>query len=133
MALTIYPITWQQGEDGEIDMIYKEGDPAVAVNLTGYSVRMDVSDGTTVLFSFNSEDFTGPTDTVGPSDNEATLGSDGSIHIVVPREVTISGALSTKVGTAMNYDVFLRNKTANTQKKILRGTITLESSVTLWA
>lgn len=128
---------WQQGEDGEINMVRKTGDPAMPVDLTGYSLRMDIRNAAgTLLYIFNSDDVSDPNlpggDVIGPSDNEAVLGSDGSINIVVPRSVSLGdGPLVGEVGNVLQYDIMLRD-TDNKQKKILRGTITLEASQTRW-
>lgn len=124
-------LVWQQGEDGEIDMVYKiNGTP---VDLTGYKVRMDIkaSGDDTVLLTLNS---TGA-DTGGEtaSGNEVTLNSSGEIFILVPRSASLpSGQLFENIDEALNYDVFLRDASTK-QKKILEGTVTIESSVTLWA
>lgn len=126
-----YDFVWQQGEDGVIDMVYKQD--SVPVDLTGYKLRMDVVGkvGTqTYTYTFNSDDIVDGTlnDTV----DEATLGADGTIHIVVPRSVTLAGGpLTNAIGTALEYDIFLRD-TNDKQRKILRGTITIEASNTLW-
>jgi hypothetical protein len=123
-------LVWQQGEDGEIDMVYKiNGTP---VDLTGYLVRMDVTaqGSSTVLFTFNSE--TADTGGETESGDEATVNDQGEIYIVVPRSASLSGGqLFNYLDTALDYDVFLRN-TSNKQKKILKGTITIQKSVTLW-
>lgn len=131
MSIPTHNFTWQQGEDGEISLVYKQnGSP---VDLTGYSLRMDVRNPTspgTVLFTFNTEgaDAGGETD----SGTEGTLGADGSIYIVIPRSASLGeGALASSVGQVLNYDIFLRD-TNDKQKKILRGTIVFEESHTKW-
>lgn len=142
MAAT-YNYTWDQGEDLEISLVYKEG-PAgspTAVNLTNYQVRMDirsVSVAGSRTWTFNSSDISGEplADSVGVSDNEIVLGSDGSIKITVPRSLTLPGGsiypLLENANSAMFvYDVFLRNG-SNKQKKIMTGAITVNRSVTLW-
>lgn len=101
----------------------------MVVDLTGYSLRMDVrsADGVTNLFTFNSDDADALTA------DEATFGTQGQINIVVDRSVALpGGALENSVGQALTFDMFLRD-TANKQKKILKGTITIEKSDTLWA
>jgi len=136
--------TWQEGDDLVMSMIYREGPDGseVPIDLTGYSLRMDVASVTdgTRIFTFNSDDIVGGgtgVDVVGPADNEATLGSDGSINIVVPRALTLPGGavaalyVGSDTSLVMNYDIFLRNP-SNLQSKILRGTITVERSYTLW-
>lgn len=132
-----YNFTWQQGEDGVIALVYKVGSPeAVPVDLSSdYEVRMDVSNSDdVVLFTFNSEDIpTSPRDNPGTSDNEGTLGADGEILILVPRSASLpGGALVNDIGETLTYDLFLRNSLLNHQKKILKGTIKIEESVTLW-
>ena len=117
-------------------LVYKEGDPAVPVDLsTDYSVRMDVRNSdNTLLFTFNSEDIaTASTDNPGSADNEGVLGDEGEILILVPRSASLpGGALVNDVGETLSYDLFLRNDVTNRQKKILKGTIKIEGSVTLW-
>lgn len=137
MAVGSYNMTWEQGEDKDLNIVYKEGDPPVVVNLTGYKVRMDVRAGTTLVYTFNSDDIVEvpSVDTTGTADNEITiLGVQGEIDIVIPRAATLSGgALFAHVGTTtLTYDVFLRN-TLNKQKKILKGTININTSQTRWS
>lgn len=131
MTVPTYNFIWQQGEDGEISMIYKVN--GVAVNLTGYNLRMDVkapANGT-ILFTFNTTDAdTGGEETSG---DEAALTSAGEIHVLVPRTASLtSGQLFGYLDTALNYDIFLRDASSK-QKKILKGTITIEKSTTLWS
>lgn len=139
MPVPTYNYTWGQGEDLIISLIYKTGPVGLEtpVDLTGYSLRMDVADSTGRLFTFNSDDIDEPAaDVVGPADNEATLGADGSINIVVPRSLTLpGGAVYDNIVAENNvffYDIFLRD-TFDKQRKILRGQITVEPSYTLWA
>lgn len=139
MAIATYNWTWQEGEDLVMPFVYKAGPDGqeVAVDLTGYQLRMDVVSGGNRLFTFNSDDIdeTG-VDNVGPADNEATLQSDGTINIVVPRSVTLPGGAIAAVfvgseALVLNYDIFLRNP-AGLQSKIMRGNITVERSYTKW-
>lgn len=130
MSVPTKDFVWQQGEDGEINMVYKRD--GLAVDLTGYNVRMDVkaNNNDTPLFTFNT---TGA-DTGGEvtSGDEATLNAQGEIHVVVPRAASLTGGqLFNYLDTALNYDIFLRDD-QNRQKKILKGTITIEKSTTLW-
>lgn len=129
----IEDLTWQQGEDGEISMDYTDADDA-PVNLTDYNLRMDiVNDTGTKLYTFNTED---ADPSVGQTEaDEATLGADGSIYIVVPRgESLTGGSLFNQIDVALHYDIFLRTPDPNgKQKKILKGTVTIEKSYTLWA
>lgn len=144
MSVPSQPLTWEQGTDLTISLVYKEGPPGaeVPIDLTNYAVRMDIKTtevAGTHIFTFNSEDIveTPPVDTTGSSDNEATLGSAGQINILVPRALTlVDGALYTYLNnnvTGFFYDIILRNKTTNKQIKILKGTITVNRGVTLWA
>lgn len=144
MAAT-FNYTWAQGEDLNIQMVYKEG-PAgaeVPVDLTLWSLRMDIVTLTgTRRYTFNSADIADvDPDTVGAqpdSTKESTLGTGGAISILVPRTLTLpGGALYTDISAPtpqliFNYDVFLRDA-AGKQRKILKGTITVEKSYTLWA
>jgi hypothetical protein len=132
MADTVptYDFVWQQGEDGEINMVYKINN--LVVDLTGYKVRMDLkaSGSGTVLFTLNSAG----ADTGGETTSgvEATLNTVGEIHMIVPRTASLSGGpLFNHLNTALNYDIFLRDA-SNKQRKILTGTITIQKSVTLW-
>ena len=137
--------TWEQGEDLILAMLYKQGPVGaeVPVDLTGYSLRMDiVTPNGERRYTFNSDavadvDPTTP-ELEGDTNTEAVLGADGTINITVPRTLTLpNGELYSDInGTTplltFNYDVFLRNP-ANQQKKILKGQITVEKSYTLWA
>lgn len=125
-----YDFVWQQGEDGEINIVYKIND--LVVDLTGYNFRMDLKASTsgTVLYTVNT---TGA-DTGGEttSGSEVTMNSVGEIHAVIPRTTALSsGPLFNHVNTALNYDIFIRDA-SNKQRKVLTGTITIQKSVTLW-
>lgn len=139
-----YNVTWPQGEDLTFPLIYKEG-PAgaqVAVDLTGYSVRMDLVTMTGQrIYTFNSNDIA-DVDPVAagaqPDTNkEAVLGTDGSINISIPRSLTLPGGVvydllvATPPVEILSYDIFLRRPNTK-QFKILRGTVTVERSHTLW-
>lgn len=139
-------VTWQQGEDLVISMVYKEGvteATTVPVNLSGFSVRMDVrNDAGLKLYTFNShslQDWDPLTagDQPDPT-TEAILNESGEIKITVSRALTLppTGPFYQQLASptpksVFDYDIFLRN-TQNLQTKILRGKITLEKSVTLW-
>jgi hypothetical protein len=131
-----YDFTWQQGDDLEIALVYKTGidaETATAVDLTGYSCRMDIRQTSvtgSLVYTFNSDD----ADVL--TDDEAILDAEGNINITVPRELSLSGgeiytAMAGNV-TVFYYDLFLRTDT-NKQHKIMKGTITVEKSSTLWA
>lgn len=146
-----HPIEWHQGEDLTISLIYKttssfEGEEPTEptpVDLTGYTVRMDISTlDYQRLYTFNSDVITDvDPETEGDVEDaeiDATLGGPtGEIKINIPREITLpDGPLFTFLDanppvTTFTYDVFLRDPDDN-QKKILRGSISIEKSVTLW-
>lgn len=144
MAAT-HNYTWAQGEDLTIEMIYSTGPEGAEtpVDLTTYSARMDIvgTDGAR-RYTMNSDPITDvdPETAGDQSDNVieiVNLTADGEITIEVPRTLTLPGGALYADITAnppqlvFNYDVFLRNGT-NKQKKILKGTITVEKSYTLW-
>ena len=137
--VAVQDYTWEQGDDLIIEIVYKIND--VPVDLSNHSVRMDIAPvtGATVgspVWSFNSEDLSGsPLDTEGIADNEAVLDAQGNIHIRVPRDLTLTGVIGAALPTTTTYayDLFLRDKGANTQKKLLRGNITVNRSITHWA
>lgn len=133
MANTVpsYNLVWQQGEDGEISIVYKVND--IAVDLTGYSLRMDIKVGGsgTILLTLNSADADAGGETT--SGDEVLLNNLGEIYIVIPRSASLNGGpLFNHIDTALTYDMFLRD-TFNKQRKILQGTITIQKSVTLWS
>lgn len=142
MSIAEYNWTWQQGSDLVMGLIYREGpeDEQVPVDLTGYSLRMDIAYNGTRVYTFNS-DVIADVDpiTVGAQpDNttEAVLDADGNINITIDRSLTLpSGGVYTLMtpgsDIVLGYDIFLRN-TTNRQSKILKGNITVEWSYTLW-
>jgi hypothetical protein len=108
---------WQQGTDASIDLDYKQGDPAVGVDLTDYQVKMTINslDG---MRTYTADD--------------AILSADGHIKIIIPRTLTIdAGVFKNSVGQVLRYDIILRNA-AGLQNKILRGVIYYEPTETLW-
>jgi hypothetical protein len=142
---------WPQGEDLPIELIYKEGADlasAVVKNLsTGYSLRMDIVVPVTKerVYTFNTAalaDVDPGVPTTPDNTIEGTLtsgaGDTANINILVPRSLTLpGGAVHAKMTAGQpillfNYDVFLRNTVADRQAKILKGTITVEESYTLW-
>ncbi|SRR6266542_3314826 len=143
---------WQQGEDLDIKLIYKEG-PAgseVAVDLsTGYALRMDivVPSSDLRIYTFNSASIADvdPLTAGAQPDSviEATLtsgaGGTPNITISVPHAITLptTGEAYLQMTanppvTVFNYDIFLRNTGTSKQTKILSGTITVQESATLW-
>lgn len=137
MTVPTQDYVWQQGEDGEISLVYKDS-ASQPIDLTGWSLRMDIAATSGRLYTFNSVtiDDLNADEILDDSDTtiEATLGADGSIYISVPREETLpGGTLYDYLDQALSYDIFLRDaQTTPKQKKILKGTITIERSVTLW-
>lgn len=143
--VAVHNYTWEQGEDLVLSMLYKQGPVGaeVPVDLTGYQLRMDiVTPAGERKYTFNSDaiidvDPTTP-ELEGDTEEEAVLGADGSIAITIPRTLTLPGGevyddiTATPPVNTFNYDVFLRDP-SDKQKKILKGTITVEKSVTLWA
>ena len=128
---------WPQGEDLNIQLVYREGDSinrTIPLNLaTNYSLRMDLVHSTTraVLYSYIS------------TEHSQTLrsGTDkkSNINIFLPRSLTLpngvlySSITSNPPGSTFMYDIFLRNTVIDKQVKILKGAISIESSNTLWA
>jgi hypothetical protein len=134
-------------------MIYKEGatvETAVAKDLSsGYSLRMDLVVPATKarIYTFNTvamTDVDPGAGTVADSVVEGVLtsgaGGTPNINILVPRSLTLppSGAVYQKLidtptpVSLFNYDVFLRHIASDRQAKILKGTISIEESYTLW-
>lgn len=126
---------WPQGEDLNIQLIYKEGSSSASAKPLSlkdtHSLRMDIVSLTgTVLYSFVS------------SEHPNSLGSGQSgqpnINIFLPRQLTLPGGAIHAEFTqnpsiaAFNYDMFLRNNQANKQYKIMRGQLSIEKSSTLW-
>lgn len=145
--------TWDQGADLEVDLIYKEGatvETAVAIDLsTGYSVRMDIVVPATKerIYTFNSAAIAdvdpiavgAQPDSVIEGTLSSGAGSTPNVSIVVPRALTLptTGPVYLKMTAVpavivFNYDIFLRNTGTDKQAKILKGTITIEESYTLW-
>ena len=138
-------VEWEQGEDFIMNLRYVENENPV--DLTNYSVRMDIaipaksisperkvmvinSDDVTVLDSEGS-----PLDHEGASDNEVSVDSEGNINIFISRFTTLPGG---PIGDRLNastvfiYDLFVRDNTSNRQKKLVKGEITINRSVTQW-
>lgn len=148
MTVPTHAYQWEQGTDLVLKFIYKEGatpETATPVDLTGYSVRMDIrasSSSGERVWTFNSATIA-DVDPILVGDQadsvlEATLGSDGSINITVPRSLTLppTGAIYDQMTndppvTVFVYDIILRD-TGDKQTKILSGTISVNASVTLW-
>jgi hypothetical protein len=150
MAVQISP-TWVQGQDLEVDLIYKEGPDSnslTVINLsTGYSIRMDIvdTDGNR-LYTFNSEDIPdvdplqagSQPDTVTEAVLSSGAGGTANIEIAVSRALTLPGgelySLISETPPKLTFlsDIFLRNTNANKQWKIATLTITVEKSYTLW-
>lgn len=138
-------LEWAQGEDFLISMTYKSGPvgAAVAPDLTTYSFRMDIVAPDGKVLSVLNDDNIVDADlyTAGnqTDDNyEVTMSSDGEIRIELARDLTLPGGVFYRYITAnppvstFSYDMFLRDFDGK-QKKIMKGTITIERSVTHWA
>lgn len=143
MAVPYKDYQWEQGADLNITLVFKSGPTGaeIPVNLTGYQVRMDVSSAGTRIYTFNSADILdldGPVGpgTLGDTNKEAVLGTDGTILISVPRALTLPGGIvyAEMMGNRIiyPYDIFLRDTTTK-QIKLLTGNITVNKSITLWA
>jgi hypothetical protein len=127
---------WPQGEDLNIQLLYKEGNTAssaMAMSLVGtHSLRMDIVSTTSgaVLYSFVS------------ASQPGSLGSGQSgqpnINIFLPRALTLpGGAIYTQISQnssigSFSYDIFLRNIQSDKQHRVIRGSISIEKSSTLW-
>lgn len=126
---------WEQSEDLIVEIVYKHGEDGVPLDEATHAVRMDIADKDgNVVFSFNSADLDDTElDEPGEHDNEVTFPTDtpGLIHIKVPRSVTLSPDVSPSQGP-YQYDLFIRNINEDTQRKLLKGKIIVNPSVTLW-
>lgn len=148
---TNIPLVWVQGQDLDLNLVYKEGESdtfTTPVDLSnGYSVRMDIVDGNGKrLYTFNSEEIEDVDPIVSGEQiddtTEAVLGNGAggqpNISISVSRALTLPGGplYSSIIGKppvlTFYSDVFLRNTLANKQWKIVTITVTLEKSYTLW-
>lgn len=134
MTTQSVPIKWPQGEDKVIELIYREGPDAkkaVPVSLSsGYDARMDlvVPDTRELVHSITVDD--------GDIDLGSGTNDEPNVVIWLRRAVTLPGgevfeALADGVNM-FSYDVFLRNTQTDKQVKILRGSVTIERSGTLW-
>ena len=134
-------VEWEQGEDFVMHLVYKEND--TPVDLTNYEVRMDigVDKAPGIVLTLNSADLTGlddqgnPVDSEGPADNEITVDEEGNIDIFITRYLTLPGGVignRLATGNTFVYDLFVRDTAANRQKKLAKGSITVNKSVTLW-
>ena len=139
--VAINDVTWEQGEDFVMHLVYKEGDQPV--DLTDYEVRMDIapdkSPGIVLILNSSDLDATdhegNPLDQPGEHDNEITLDEEGNINIYVSRFVTLPGGVignRLATGNKFIYDLFVRDTATMRQKKLAKGTITVNKSVTLW-
>lgn len=146
-------ITWVQGTDKHLKLLYKVGataDTAAAIDLSNagdYSLRMDLVDNTGDRINvFNSEDLL-DTDPVAPgdqdpdTDKEVTFanGTGGwNIDIKISRALTLpGGAIYDKMVAetpVLSYlgDVILRDNLTDEQTKILTVNVRIEKSYTLW-
>ena len=122
--------TWVQGEDLDIKVTYKKGDPnipegeagAVApVDLTGWEARLSIGNyGTPIL---NIEE--------GAAN--VSLGADGVIEITLPRSELLEGGtlypkLTQVSQNTFGYDLFVRDP-GGKPFKVLSGQIYVERSI----
>ena len=127
---------WYQGTDLEFDVYYAID--GVAQDMTNYEVRMDIAtlDSTgkagPALVTLNSDDVDSSTDKPGEEDNEISLDTNGKIHVVVSRNITLNELKPNDAQSVYAYDLFLRDKATNKQKPLLRGNILLTRAVTQW-
>lgn len=144
-------LTWGQGEDLPIALIYKEGTVGaeVVIDLSAnFELRMDIVVPATKerVYTFNTEELE-DVDPIQVGDQPDSVvegvlssgaGSTPNITISVPRTLTLPGGTvyaKLTAGTPIHvfaYDIFLRNTVSNKQVKILTGTVTIEESNTLW-
>lgn len=131
----VYNYTWAQGEDLKISLIYSQTDANgvnTPVDLSGYSLKMQIGlpNNPTPVYTVDS--------TVSAS-GTVSMDSSGHINITIPRTVLLSGGdlyddvsgLSGK--TNFIYDIFIKSGGSSpTYKKVLKGHITIDKSVTLW-
>lgn len=139
MTTPKHDYTWPQGADLTIGFRYLVGpkDEEVPVDLTGYTVRMDMAHPETgeSLYTFNTEE------QEDPDEIFVNAGGTGRVVISVPRALTLPSedeadaspvylALTQGVDT-FNYDIFLRDP-SELQTKVYGGVIRIERSHTLW-
>lgn len=149
---TNIPLVWVQGQDLDLNLIYKEGETSeftTPIDLSnGYSVRMDIVGGKgNRLYTFNSDDIV-DVDLLTDGDQaddttEAVLGTGNAgqpnIAVSVSRSLTLPGgplyASITGTPPVLTFysDIFLRDTLSDKQWKIVTITITLEKSYTLWS
>lgn len=136
--------SWGQGEDLQISLVYKSGPVGseVAVDLTSYSLRMDIAgpDGK-VLTVLNDKAITDtdPYTAGNQSDTSYEVvtnsGGTGGILISLSRALTLPGGVFYRyIQTGVEdfeYDLFLRDSTGK-QKKLIQGTISISKSITQW-
>jgi hypothetical protein len=125
---------WNQGTDLALYFVYKVGETAATAappeDFPLWSIRMVIKSDKDTVATINSE--SAPDDT----HTEAILGIDGSINIVLGRELTLTETLANKVkskSTKLTYDIILRNADGSRQIKLAEGEITLDPTITLWA
>ena len=142
--VAIQNYTWGQGEDLQISLVYKSGPigEEVPVDLTSYSLRMDIAGPDGRVLSVLNDDAIADTDPNTPGNQGDTTyevvmnqGGDGGILISLSRALTLPGGIFYRyIQTGVEdfqYDIFLRNG-ANKQIKLIQGTISIEKSITQW-
>lgn len=126
-------LAWEQGEDQIVLLNYT--DEGVVLNAETHAVRMDIApilEGGKIgdpVIVLNSDDEEGEVEVTFGSEE-----SDNEISIRIPRSATIgpdAPKMEKKVAMYV-YDVFLRNRDNDRQRKILQGKIAMNRSVTHW-
>lgn len=128
-----------------ISLVYKAGPvgATVPVDLSAYAFRMDIAapDGTVLVVANDVEITDSDPFIVGnqaDTNYEVVMNEDGEIQVTLDRSLTLPGGKFYKYISAQNpvrtfsYDMMLRDTVLDFQSKILEGTITIDTSVTLW-
>lgn len=129
-----YNFTWVQGEDLDIEFVYKKGDPTpTPVNLTGHTLKMSIGEhGKTPEFTVTSPD---PSIVMGTTTGKVNITLNRNILLQpVPGQETnnlydrISGSLGLNTFV---YEIFLIDS-GGKPTKVLRGEIYVERSISTW-
>lgn len=122
----IFNYTWVQGEDLDIQVTYKKGDPTpTPVDLTGWTLRLAIGK--------YGED---PEVIYKETDPGVELGADGTIDISLDKSALLEGgSLYDNITgfpsqATFEYDLFVRDA-GGKPFKVLRGQIYIERSINL--
>ena len=115
MTAGAYDITIEQGATFELHIIYETGSPAVPVNLTGWTARMQVR------LNYKAPD--PPLLNLTTENGGITVGSAGQIDVVAL--ATLTDPIPSKVCV---YDLEIANGT--TVRRIVQGSATVTPQVT---